>query len=296
MNFRLSSRFSTRTGLSNLSKSYIGRTLQVLITRKREPLSISGYTNHFLRQFSLLGSIVWDFMKGVWALRPVGSCVTVFGSARLREPGDEYRLARVLGAALAARGLTIMTGGGPGLMEAVSRGARESGGRVVGCRIRLSVEQSVKVQLDCHATFRYFFIRKMMMMRNACGFIVLPGGLGTLDELFEVLTLMQMKKLNERPIVFLGASYWKPLFGFINSMERCGTIRTDEMALIRRLVLFTDDVQLAVAYVEGQAGSASQPAAAEKPERAMSPEKIEATRRKYPVRPDTIQPSSSDAA
>jgi uncharacterized protein (TIGR00730 family) len=293
MNFRLLSRSNTRAGLS---KSYIGRTLQVLTTRKREPLSITGYTNHFLRQFSLLGSIVWDFIKGVWALRPVGSYVTVYGSARLLEPGDEYRLARALGAALAVRGLTIMTGGGPGLMEAVSRGARESGGRVVGCRIRLSVEQSVKVQLDCHGTFRYFFIRKLMMMRNACGFIVLPGGLGTLDELFEVLTLMQMKKLNERPIVFLGANYWKPLFDFIDGMERCGTIRTDEMALIRRLVLFTDDVQLAVAYVDGQGRPASQPAVAEMPARAMNPEKREATGWKYPVRRDTIQPSSSDAA
>lgn len=237
--------------------SALGRTLQIVTTRKIEPRSPGKRIRRAIQQFAFLARVAWDFIQGMRVLYPVGPCVTVFGSARLCEPADEYRLARLLGAALAGCGLTIMTGGGPGLMEAVSRGARESGGRAVGCRIRVSAEQRANIHLDRAATFRYFFVRKVMMVRNARGFVALPGGLGTLDELFEVLTLMQMKKLAERPIVFLGTAYWRPLLDFIQGMEQCGTIKPNEMALIMRLVLFTDDVNLAVAHIQGHAPSFS---------------------------------------
>jgi uncharacterized protein (TIGR00730 family) len=207
---------------------------------------------HVIKQIRLLMRVGWDFIRGMWTLPAINSCVTVFGSARLGESHEEYWAARKLGHALAARGITIMTGGGTGLMEAVSRGAREGGGRILGCRIRLSPEQRSGAQLDRAATFRYFFVRKVMMVRHACGFVVLPGGLGTLDESFEVLTLIQMKKLHEHPIVFLGTHYWKPLLELIQCMGKCGTIRSEEMAVIMRLVLFTDDINLAIAHIEGR--------------------------------------------
>lgn len=201
------------------------------------------------RHIFWLVRIIWDFVKGMCVLRAVGPCVTVFGSARLTPEADVYHVARKLGAVLAELGVTVMTGGGPGLMEAVSRGVREAGGRTAACRMRLPYKQRPNRYLDYCVTYRYFFVRKVMMLRQSCAFVVLPGGLGTFDELFELLTLIQTKKIPPVPIVFLGTAYWQPLLNLINGMVSCGTITSDEMELIMRLVLVTDDVQTASAHL-----------------------------------------------
>jgi uncharacterized protein (TIGR00730 family) len=191
-----------------------------------------------------------EFIRGFRALHFVGPCVTVFGSARIREDNRWYHLAREVGAALAHEGFTIMTGGGPGIMEAANRGARDAGGPSVGCNITLPHEQQPNAYLDRFVEFRYFFVRKVMLMKYSYAFVVLPGGFGTMDELFEAATLIQTKKVEDFPIVLMGADYWAPLLDFLReSMLVHGTIdRTD---LDR--IFVTDDVATAVAHVVAHA-------------------------------------------
>ena len=152
--------------------------------------------------------IFFECMKGFRALHFVGPCVTVFGSARFTEAQPYYRLAYEVGARLAATGFTVMTGGGPGIMEAANRGAKEAGGRSVGCNIQLPVEQKPNAYLDKWVEFRYFFVRKLMLVKYSYAFIVMPGGLGTIDELFETAVLIQTGKIKDFPIVVMGRDYW----------------------------------------------------------------------------------------
>jgi len=155
----------------------------------------------------------------------VGPCVTVFGSARFKEHHPYYAVGRDLGARLARVGFTVMTGGGPGLMEAANRGAREAGGRSIGCNIQLPVEQRPNPYLDRWVTFRHFFVRKVMLVKYSYAFIALPGGFGTLDEVFEIATLVQTGKVREFPLVLMGRDYWRPLTDFIrNRLMVEGTI------------------------------------------------------------------------
>lgn len=203
-----------------------------------------------LRQLSLFLGVMWDFVRGMYAFHSIEPCVAVFGSARLTFDTPAYRQARTVGMALGASGFTIMTGGGPGLMEAASRGARESGGRCVGCRIRLSLEQRKNNYIDHSVTFKYFFVRKVMLVRHSCALIVLPGGLGTLDELFEVLTLIQTKKIDPIPVVFVGRDYWQPLLQVIELMVIAGTISAAEKELVMRLTLVTDEVADVIAHIK----------------------------------------------
>jgi uncharacterized protein (TIGR00730 family) len=181
----------------------------------------------------------------MYTLRFEGPCVTVFGSARLSSDTAAYRVARKLGIALGEAGFTVMTGAGPGLMEAANRGAREAGGRSVGCRVRFSFDEAVNEYLDRTVCVRYFFVRKVMMFRYSCAFVALPGGFGTLDELFEVLTLIQTKKVAAMPVVLVGADYWKPLLDLLESMASAGTIRAADLKLLR----VTDDIDLVVKYL-----------------------------------------------
>lgn len=204
------------------------------------------------RQLFLLVRIVWDFIHGMYALHLVDPCVTVFGSARLTRQTAEYQAACCVGKALGENGFTVMTGGGPGLMEAASRGAREAGGRCVACRIRLPLEQDRNNYIDRSVSFRYFFVRKVMLLRNSRALVVLPGGLGTLDELFEVLTLIQTKKIEPIPIVFVGKQYWQPLLDVIRWMMMAGTITAPEMERITRLMLVTDDVDEMISYLKSK--------------------------------------------
>jgi uncharacterized protein (TIGR00730 family) len=206
------------------------------------------------RQFVLLLRVVWDFLQGMYAFHLVGHCITVFGSARLTRQSAIYAEAYKVGVALGENHYTVMTGGGPGLMEAASRGARESGAKCIACRIRLPFEQSRNNYIDRSVSFRYFFVRKVMLMRHSCALIVLPGGLGTLDEVFEVLTLIQTQKIPPIPIVFIGREYWQQLFDVVKGMVAAGTISIAEMDRLSRLMLVTDDVSEMIAHLKVHTG------------------------------------------
>lgn len=159
--------------------------------------------------------IFFETLRGFRALHFVGPCVTVFGSARFTEVHPYYQMARAIGGELAKAGFTVMTGGGPGIMEAANRGAKDVGGRSVGCNIELPLEQKHNAYLDHWVTFRYFFIRKLMLVKYSYAFVAMPGGFGTLDELFEVATLIQTGKVKNFPVVLMGKDYWQPMIDFL---------------------------------------------------------------------------------
>jgi uncharacterized protein (TIGR00730 family) len=162
--------------------------------------------------------ILSEFVEGFDALNEVGPAVTVFGSARAT-PDDPYYVAgRALGGALARRGFAVITGGGPGIMEAVNRGCQEAGGLSVGCNIELPNEQELNDYVDLGVEFRYFFVRKNMFVKYARGFVIFPGGLGTLDELFESLTLAQTGKIEHFPVVLFGTEYWSGLLDWMRKV------------------------------------------------------------------------------
>ena len=190
--------------------------------------------------------ILKELIKGFRALHFVGPCATVFGSARFKEDHRYYQLAREVGGELARAGFTVMTGGGPGIMEAASRGAKEAGGKTVASVINLDFEDEPNPWLDRSVEFDYFFVRKLMLFKYSYGFIVAPGGFGTLDEIFETTTLIQTHKMSEFPIVLMGTDYWRDLIGFIRqTMVPEGTISPHDIDRI----LITDSPQEAAAEV-----------------------------------------------
>ncbi|HXX46869.1 MAG TPA: TIGR00730 family Rossman fold protein [Myxococcota bacterium] len=173
---------------------------------------------HALRIFA-------ECVKGFRRLHFVGPCVTVFGSARFHEDHPYYVLARELGAKLADAGFTVMTGGGPGIMEAANRGAKDVGGRSVGCNITLPVEQKPNPYLDRWVECRYFFVRKLLLEKYSYAFIAMPGGIGTLDEIFETAVLIQTGKIKDFPVVLMGKAYWQPLLDYLRELPlKTGTI------------------------------------------------------------------------
>jgi uncharacterized protein (TIGR00730 family) len=187
-----------------------------------------------------------EIIRGFRALHFVGPCATVFGSARFAESHPAYQLARETGRALAGEGLTVMTGGGPGIMEAANRGAREAGGVSIGCTIQLPEEQLANPYLDRVVPFRYFFVRKLMLVKYSVGFVAMPGGFGTMDEVFETLTLVQTGKIRDFPVVLMGAAYWQPLLDLLTgSMGPAGTI--DDLDVRRLLV--TDSPEEAARHI-----------------------------------------------
>ena len=174
-----------------------------------------------------------EFLRGFESFDFQGPCVTVFGSARFGEEHANYQLARELGNALARAGYAVMTGGGPGIMEAANRGAREAGGLSIGCNIRLPREQKPNPYLDRFIEFEHFFVRKVMLVKYSCAFVVLPGGFGTLDEAFEVVTLIQTGKLERFPVISMGGEFWEQLYGFARDvMLKRGTVSEEDVALI----------------------------------------------------------------
>jgi uncharacterized protein (TIGR00730 family) len=190
--------------------------------------------------------IAREFLRGFRALHFVGPCVTVFGSARFGEGHRYYELARQMGQRLAGLGLTVLTGGGPGIMEAANRGAREAGGRSVGCNIELPMEQKPNRYLDRHVEFRYFFVRKVMLVKYSYAFVVMPGGFGTIDELFEALVLIQTRKIQGFRVVLMGSDYWRPLLDFVSGpMTAAGAISPEDVGLLR----VTDDPAEATSIV-----------------------------------------------
>ncbi|HTR72800.1 MAG TPA: TIGR00730 family Rossman fold protein [Solirubrobacteraceae bacterium] len=160
-------------------------------------------------------NIAGELAHGFDVLASIGPAVTVFGSARTPRDSPHYELVRTVGAELARAGYAVMTGGGPGLMEAANRGAREAGGLSIGCNIELPHEQAANEYLDIDLRFRHFFARKIMFVRYACAFVIGPGGFGTLDELFESLTLIQTQTIRHFPVILLGDGEWKGLLGWL---------------------------------------------------------------------------------
>src|SRR6202048_3021144 len=182
--------------------------------------------------------ILSEFVEGFDALGEVGPAVTVFGSARSKPNDPYYKDGEKLGAALARRGFAVITGGGPGIMEAVNKGCHDAGGLSVGCNIELPSEQSLNQYVDLGVEFRYFFVRKNMFVKYARGFVIFPGGVGTLDELFESLTLAQTGKIEHFPIVLFGTSYWSGLLEWMkDKVLGSGAINPDDLALVQ----VTDD-------------------------------------------------------
>ncbi len=186
--------------------------------------------------------IFFEFIRGFRRLHFLGPCVTVFGSARFKEDHPYYTLAHEVGLRLAQAGFTVMTGGGPGIMEAANRGAKEAGGISVGCNIELPLEQSPNPYLDHWITFRYFFVRKMMLVKYSYAFISMPGGFGTLDEVFETATLIQTRKIRDFPLVLMGRDYWQPLLDFMSRLVKEGTIDPQDC----QRLLITDSAEEAV--------------------------------------------------
>ena len=187
-----------------------------------------------------------EFMSGFRKLHFVGPCVTVFGSARFAEDHPYYALARDVGGQLARAGFTVMTGGGPGIMEGANRGAREAGGRSVGCNIELPALQAPNAYLDVMVDFDHFFVRKVMLVKYSYAFVVLPGGYGTLDEVFETATLIQTKKIEDFPIVLMGTAFWSPILASIRG-QFLGERTVDAADL--DLLYLTDSAEEAVAHI-----------------------------------------------
>jgi uncharacterized protein (TIGR00730 family) len=195
------------------------------------------------KELARLIRIFVEFLRGFRALHFVGPCVTVFGSARFTETHPYYQLSREVGDRLARAGFTVMTGGGPGIMEAANRGAKEAGGYSVGCNIKLVREQHPNPYLDKYITFRYFFVRKVMLVKYSYAFVALPGGFGTLDEIFETATLIQTGKIQDFPLVLIGKEFWRPLLDFFQ--QRLIREQTIDPVDIQRF-LVTDSPEEAV--------------------------------------------------
>jgi len=190
--------------------------------------------------------IFYEFISGFRAMHFIGPCVTVFGSARFTEDHQYYKLGREVGQRLAQAGFTVMTGGGPGIMEAANRGAKNVAGYSVGCNIKLPHEQKPNPYLDKWVDFDYFFVRKVMLLKYSYGFIAMPGGIGTLDEIFETTVLMQTKKMKDFPIVLVGKDFWQPLLDFMkSSLLAHKTIKESDLDYLK----LTDSPEEAVSII-----------------------------------------------
>lgn len=178
-------------------------------------------------------SVFWEMIRGFRTLHFVGPCVTVFGSARYKEDHPYYIQAREIGKQLAEIGFTVMTGGGPGIMEAANRGAKEVGGKSIGCNIELPMEQQPNPYLDVMVEFKHFFVRKVMLIKYSYAFIAMPGGFGTMDEVFEAATLIQTGKIRHFPLILVGRDFWDPLLDLMHkSFLAGGTISPADLGII----------------------------------------------------------------
>jgi uncharacterized protein (TIGR00730 family) len=199
-----------------------------------------------LRDIWFVIKVIFQFIKGFRTLHFVGPCITVFGSARFNQEHEYYKAARSLSGKVAKLGFTIMTGGGPGIMEAANRGAKDVGGRSVGCNIELPFEQVPNPYLDATVDIGYFFVRKVLLLKYSYGFVVLPGGFGTLDELFESLTLIQTGKIAKFPIAIYSKGFHQELTDYIEHMYKTGTISDHD----KHLYLVSDDENEIVEHIK----------------------------------------------
>lgn len=211
----------------------------------REEVSFLKGARNRLSELKYVLGVIYQFYKGFRKLHFLGPCVTVFGSARFKEDHPYYDMARKVSAEISKLGFAIMTGGGPGIMEAANRGAKDVGGLSVGCNIVLPHEQHENPYLDAFVNIDYFFVRKELLRKYSCSFVVLPGGFGTLDEFFETLTLIQTGKVEKFPIVIMGTAFHQHIYEHVQLMIVEKTISQEDMDLL----LFTDDIQEAVDHI-----------------------------------------------
>jgi uncharacterized protein (TIGR00730 family) len=202
------------------------------------------------RELRFLFKVMWEFIKGFQKLHFTGPCVTVFGSARFKEDHPYYQTTVKLSAAISKLGFTIITGGGPGIMEAANRGAFEAGGQSIGCNIILPHEQKENPYVHTSVEFKYFFVRKTLLVKYSYAFVIMPGGWGTMDEMFEALTLIQTGKIQEFPVVLFGKEYWKNLIELTEDMIKNKTVSETE---IKEYLLITDSIDEAVAHLKKHA-------------------------------------------
>jgi uncharacterized protein (TIGR00730 family) len=222
--------------------------------KNKDRIHIAGSEKRFLegprsrkREFLFIIKVLLEFIRGLRKLHFIGPCVTVFGSARFQENHPYYIKAREIGAAVGKMGFTVITGGGPGIMEAANRGAFEVGARSVGCNIVLPHEQNENPYVDTSVEFNYFFVRKILLVKYSYAFVIMPGGWGTMDEMFEALTLIQTGKIKEFPVVLFGTEYWKKLTELIQDMIANKTVSEHE---IKEYLLITDSVDDVVKHLE----------------------------------------------
>ena len=197
-------------------------------------------------EFGFALRVFWQLLKGFRSLHFVGPCITVFGSARFKETHPWYVTAREFGKRITEMGFTVMTGGGPGIMEAANRGAYENGGISVGCNIQLPFEQKPNPYMTKWITFEHFFVRKVLLTKYSYAFIIMPGGFGTMDELFETLTLIQTKTITQFPVVLFGKEYYFELWDYLQHMAKNGAISNEDLSL----VLLTDSVDEAMHHIQ----------------------------------------------
>lgn len=198
------------------------------------------------KELIFLFKAFWQFIRGFRRLHFIGPCVTVFGSARFQENNVYYQMARRIGTSLAEMGFAVMTGGGPGIMEAANRGAMEAGGQSIGCTIKLPKEQVSNPYMTRIVDFDYFFVRKVLLTKYSYAFVVMPGGYGTLDELFETLTLIQTGILHNFPVVIMDKTYYTDINELMQKMIREKTISPDDQHLVK----FTDSVDEALEHIQ----------------------------------------------
>ena len=217
----------------------------VTIIPPKEPVYLKGPKSRWY-ELGFAFRVFLELLKGFRTLHFVGPCITVFGSARFKEDNIYYVQAREFGKRIAGMGLTTLTGGGPGIMEAANRGAFENGGMSVGCNIQLPFEQKTNPYVQKSVIFEHFFARKVMLVKYSYAFIIMPGGFGTMDEFFETLTLIQTKSITRFPIVLFGKDYYQTLMKTIEWMADQGTISKEDM----KLVLLTDDAGEAMNHIQ----------------------------------------------
>ncbi len=198
------------------------------------------------KDFKYAVSVFFEFIKGFRALHFVGPCVTIFGSARFKEDHRYYKQTRELAGEIAKLGFTIMTGGGPGIMEAANRGAKDVGGRSVGCNIILPMEQFHNKYLDHWVNIKYFFVRKSLLIKYSYAFVVMPGGFGTLDEFYEALTLVQTKKIEMFPIIIWDKEFYEKVLEHNKKMEAEGTIAPED----ENLYLVSESIEETITWLK----------------------------------------------
>ena len=234
---------------SNLPIEYDSHNVKASLLEQANHLEKRLLTGRHNREEDLESaiSVFLEFLRGYETLDLDGPCVTVFGSARFQEDHPYYQMARDVGYSLAKAGYCVMTGGGPGIMEAANRGAQEAGGLSIGCSINLPNEKSHNDYIDHVVRFDHFFVRKVMMVKYSCGFVVMPGGFGTLDEVFETLTLMQTDTIDDFPVVLMGTEFWDRLQRFLkNTLVAEGTIAPNEL----ELYTLTDSIEETLAIIK----------------------------------------------